>query len=161
MTPTEYFTTKFREIFTETKITHTSGAESNKWLSGPKMSYWPQQLNFAFWCASTCSGISRDLINSVPEQVKSFLFFTFISRQEGFSSKWVEFRVKLLFPEIQHSLKQRINTMSSHIKESAQNLEFLQTRISDLRKVLVAVLERFSFMRQILDQWPQNILTRI
>ena len=72
VTPTESFTTKFREIFTQTKITHTSGAESNKWLSGPNMIFWPQQLNFALWCASTCSGISRDLINSVPEQVKSF-----------------------------------------------------------------------------------------
>ena len=75
VTPTEYFTSKFREIFTQTKIKHTSGAESNKWLSGPNMIFWPQQLNFALWCASTCSGISRDLINSVPEQVKSFLLF--------------------------------------------------------------------------------------
>ena len=75
ISPTEYFTTKFRAIFTQTKITHTSGAESNKWLSGPNMIYWSQQLNFAFWCASTCSGISRDLINTIPEQVKSFLLF--------------------------------------------------------------------------------------
>ena len=48
--------------------------------------------------------------------------------------------------------------MCPHFKESAQNLEFLQTQISDLRKVLITVLERFSFMRQILDQRPQNIL---
>lgn len=75
VTPTEYFTTKFREIFTQTRITHNSGAESNKWLSGPNMIYWPQQLNFAFWCATTASGISRDVINSVPEQIKSFLLF--------------------------------------------------------------------------------------
>ena len=75
VTPTEYFTTKFREIFTQTKITHNSGAESNKRLSGPNMIYWAQQLNFAFWCATTSSGISRNLINSVPEQIKSFLLF--------------------------------------------------------------------------------------
>ena len=62
VTPTEYLTTKFREIFTQTKITHTSGVESNKWLSGPNMIFWPQQLNFVLWCASTCSGISSDII---------------------------------------------------------------------------------------------------
>ena len=39
------------------------------------MIYWSQKLNFVFWCATTASGISRDVINSVPEQIKSFLLF--------------------------------------------------------------------------------------
>ena len=61
VSPTEYFVTKFRDIFSKTQITHTTGKESRSWLSGPKMKYWPQQLNFALWCATTGSGISREI----------------------------------------------------------------------------------------------------
>ena len=39
------------------------------------MSYWPQELNFAFWCATTGCGISREMLKIVPEQIKSFLMF--------------------------------------------------------------------------------------
>ena len=73
--PNESFITKFREIFTKTKITHKTGKESRKWLNQPSMDHWPQQLNFAFWCATTASGISRNLVNSPPPQIKSFLLF--------------------------------------------------------------------------------------
>ena len=73
--PNESFTTKFREIFTKTKISHKTGKESRKWLNQPNMDHWPQQLNFAFWCATTASGISRHLVNSLPPQIKSFLLF--------------------------------------------------------------------------------------
>ena len=48
VTPDNYFMTTFREIFQGTVISHASGRESKKWLSGPDMKYWPQQLNFAF-----------------------------------------------------------------------------------------------------------------
>jgi len=48
-TPTEFFKTNFRNIFKDTKITHTIGKEAKKWLAGPNMGYWPQQLNFAVW----------------------------------------------------------------------------------------------------------------
>ena len=37
------------------------------------MSYWTQQLNFAVWCTMTGCGISREVLDNVPEQVKSFL----------------------------------------------------------------------------------------
>ena len=37
------------------------------------MSYWTQQLNFAVWCTTTGCGISREVLDNVPEQVKSFL----------------------------------------------------------------------------------------
>ena len=73
--PNESFTTKFREIFTKTKISHKTGKESRKWLNQPNMDHLPQQLNFAFWCATTASGISRNLVNSLPPQIKSFLLF--------------------------------------------------------------------------------------
>ena len=42
---------------------------------GANMSYWPQQLNFAVWCATTGCGISREALDKVPEQIKSFLMF--------------------------------------------------------------------------------------
>ena len=38
------------------------------------MSYWPQQLNFAVWCATTGCGIC-DVLDKVPEQINSFLMF--------------------------------------------------------------------------------------
>lgn len=53
VTPNDSFKIKFRDIFSDTKITHVSGTELKKWLSALDMRYWPQQLNFAFWCATT------------------------------------------------------------------------------------------------------------
>ena len=47
VTPTDYFTTKFREIFTKSQITFTTGKYARKWPSKPDMSFWQQQLNFA------------------------------------------------------------------------------------------------------------------
>ena len=64
VTPTDYFTTKFRQIFTNTKITFRSAKYAKKWLGGPNMSFWPQQLNFAFWWATTGCGVSREILFS-------------------------------------------------------------------------------------------------
>ena len=75
VSPTEYFTTKFREIFSKTQITHITGKESRSWLSGPKMKYWPQQLNFALWCATTGSGISREVMHKLSQQLRAFYLF--------------------------------------------------------------------------------------
>ena len=76
--PDQYFTTKFREIFQKTKLTHHSGKESKTWLAGPNMRYWPQQLNFAVWCATTGCGISREIFDNnyaMPENVRAFYKF--------------------------------------------------------------------------------------
>jgi len=35
VTPDQYFTTKFREIFQKTKLRHITGAEAKHWLGGP------------------------------------------------------------------------------------------------------------------------------
>ena len=75
VSPTEYFTTKFREIFSKTQIKHTTGKESRSWLFGPKMKYWPQQLNFALWCATTGSGISREIMHELSQQLRAFYLF--------------------------------------------------------------------------------------
>ena len=91
VTPSEKFKIKFRDIFTDTVITHRSSHESRRWLDGPNFEYWPQTLNFAFFAASTGCGVSRrilfedkmrdgknDLTDSelkLPPQVRSFFWF--------------------------------------------------------------------------------------
>ena len=78
VTPEEPFKTKFREIFKKTKLKHTSGAESKHWLAGPDMKYWPQQLNFAVFCATQGCGVSREVFDSgvdLPPQVRAFYIF--------------------------------------------------------------------------------------
>ena len=91
VTPSDKFKIKFRDIFTDTVITHRSSHESRRWLAGPNFEYWPQTLNFAFFCATTGCGVSRriliedkmrdgknDLTDSelkLPPQVRSFFWF--------------------------------------------------------------------------------------
>ena len=91
VTPSDKFKIKFRDIFTDTVITHRSSHESRRWLAGPNFEYWPQQLNFAFFIATTGCGVSRrilfedkmrdgknDLTDSelkLPPQVRSFFWF--------------------------------------------------------------------------------------
>jgi len=101
-TPDEYFTAKFREIFQKTKLKHTTGKESRKWLAGPNMRYWPQQLNFAVWCATTGCGISREILDednsylSLPPNVRNFYLFHVYLQSGGYCFKWVEFRASAL-----------------------------------------------------------------
>ena len=91
VTPSDKFKIKFRDIFSDTVITHRSSHESRRWLAGPNFEYFPQQLNFAFFCATTGFGVSRrilfedkmrdgknDLTDSeliLPPQVRSFFWF--------------------------------------------------------------------------------------
>ena len=39
VTPTDSFKMKFRDVFTDTKLTHQSGKESHRWLNFPDMNY--------------------------------------------------------------------------------------------------------------------------
>ena len=91
VTPRDKFKIKFRDIFTDTVIAHRSSHESRRWLAGPNFEYYPQQLNFAFFCATTGCGLSQrilfedkmrdgknDLTDSelnLPPQVRSFFWF--------------------------------------------------------------------------------------
>ena len=91
VTPSDKFKIKFRDIFTDTVICHRSSTESRRWLAGPNFEYWPQKLNFAFFCATTGCGVSQrilfknkmrdgknDLTDSelnLPPQVRSFFWF--------------------------------------------------------------------------------------
>ena len=88
-TPTDSFSVPVRDIFTNTVIKHTSAKESHEWLNGPNMRYWPQQLNFAVWCATTGCGVSlRSLLEEkmggidvtdhelkLPPQIRAILWF--------------------------------------------------------------------------------------
>ena len=75
-TPDKFFVTKFRDIFQQTRLTHTASAEAKTWLRGPNMRYWPQQLNFAVFCVTQGCGISREIFDSeLSLQIRTFYQF--------------------------------------------------------------------------------------
>ena len=80
VTPTDYFTTKFRKIFKPPKTTITTSKYARPWMKGPNMGFWQQQLNFAVWCATTGCGVSREMLFpntglNLSEQVRTFYQF--------------------------------------------------------------------------------------
>ena len=91
VTPTDKFQIKCRDIFVDTVLTHYSGKEARRWLSGPNMNLWNEQLNWAMWCSTVGCGISsrilfqdkvadgvHDLTDSelhLPPQIRSFFWF--------------------------------------------------------------------------------------
>ena len=77
-TPDEFFVTKSRDIFQQTRLTHRASAEAKTWLRGPNMKYWPQQLNFVVFCATQGCGISREIFDegrSLTPQIRTFYQF--------------------------------------------------------------------------------------
>ena len=64
-----------RNIFTSQVVTFTFGKQSRKWLNAPDINYWPQQLNFAVWCATSGCGISPFESLNYPKVVSSFIKF--------------------------------------------------------------------------------------
>ena len=62
ITPTDFFTAQYMQIFKDTQITFRTSKNARKWHGGPHMGFWPQQLNFALWCATTGCGISREIL---------------------------------------------------------------------------------------------------
>ena len=79
VTPTDYFTTKFRQIFTKTQIKFTTAKYARKRLAKPDMSFWPQQLNFALWCATTGCGVLHEMLFpstlNLSDQIRTFYQF--------------------------------------------------------------------------------------
>jgi len=78
VTPDSFFTVKFREIFEQTRLEHNSAVESKVWSGGPNIKYWPQQLNFAVFCATQGCGISREIFDNgveLPKQIRAFYRF--------------------------------------------------------------------------------------
>ena len=75
VTPSNSFMAKTRNIFGSSIVRFTSGAQGNAWLNGPNYKYWPQQLNFAVWCATCGCGISLVELEKWPKIVQGFLKF--------------------------------------------------------------------------------------
>ena len=165
VTPSEKFKINFRDIFTDTVITHRSSHESRRWLAGPNFEYWPQTLNFAFFCATTGCGVSRrilfedkmrdgknDLTDSelkIPPQVRSFFWF-----HVYFTVRRILFELggpqnSLPLPRATHSVKQKINTTYLLSKASVLNLVSPQTPIFGLQEATImasgSVFEYFSY----------------
>ena len=75
VSPDQSFDCKFRNVFKKCTITFRSAKQSRRWLGGPNISYWPQQLNFCVWCATSGCGVSLDDIDSLPVMIQGCLRF--------------------------------------------------------------------------------------
>ena len=75
VTPTDSFQTKMRNVFTKTVVPFWSSKQCYAWLGGPNYKYWPQQLNFAVWCATCGCGISLVELRKWPKIIQGFLKF--------------------------------------------------------------------------------------
>jgi len=73
VTPSEKFTIKPRNIFNDV-LKHVTKKEAHKWLGGPDMSYYPQQLSFAVWCSTAGCGVGIDMLKYTP-MINSLLKF--------------------------------------------------------------------------------------
>ena len=75
VTPTESFQAKMRNVFKKTVVPFWSSKQAYAWLGGPNYKYWPQQLNFAVWCATCGCGISLAELDRWPLVIQGFLKF--------------------------------------------------------------------------------------
>ena len=75
VTPRDSFVAKMRNIYKNSMVRFTSGAQGNAWLNAPNYKYWPQQLNFAVWCATCGCGVSLTELDVYPKVVQGFLKF--------------------------------------------------------------------------------------
>ena len=74
-TPTESFRAKMRNVFTKTVVSFWSSKQAYAWLREPNYKYWPQQLNFAVWCATCGCGVSLSELVRYPPIIQSFIKF--------------------------------------------------------------------------------------
>ena len=75
VTPTDSFQAKMRNVFTKTVVPIWSSKQAYAWLNGPNYKYWPQQLNYAVWCATCGCGISLEELGKWPKIIQGFLKF--------------------------------------------------------------------------------------
>ena len=75
VTPTDSFQAKMRNVFTKTVVPFWSSKQAYAWLGGPNYKYWPQQLNFAVWCATCGCGVSLKELERWPMIIQGFLKF--------------------------------------------------------------------------------------
>ena len=75
VTPRDSFRAKMRNVFTKTVVPFWSSKQCYAWLGGPNYKYWPQQLNFAVWCATCGCGVSLVEMDRWPLIIQGFLKF--------------------------------------------------------------------------------------
>ena len=75
VTPTNSFQAKMRNVFKKTVVPFWSSKQCYAWLGAPNYKYWPQQLNFAVWCATCGCGISLVELGKWPSIIQGFLKF--------------------------------------------------------------------------------------
>ena len=178
VTPRDKFKIKFRDIFTDTVISHRSSAESRRWLAGPNFEYYPQQLNFAFFCATTGCGVSQrilfedkmrngknDLTDSelnLPPQVRSFFWFHvyFTVRRILFELGGVQNSLALPGDSAFSQTENKYDIPLLNV--SVLNLGSRQTPIFDLQKATIMALEVFSNISptQVTSKHHPNIPTK-
>ena len=133
VTPTDYFTTKFRQIFTKTQIKLTQAKYARKWLAKPDMSFWPQQLNFALWCATTGCGVSREMLfsnSSLQLTTKSepSTSFTCTTPRERSCTRWVVFKARTRCQTTPRSIRKTTRMTSRPISVSVLSLVLTRAR---------------------------------
>ena len=148
-TPDQYFTVKFREIFQDTKLRHTSAVESKRWLRGPDMKYWPQQLNFAVFCTTQGCGVSCKIFDSgmnLPPQIKAFYIFHVYFTVRRILYQLGGIQIMSVCPETRLSTNTIIITMSLRTKGYAASSALIRRVISATRTGQTTVLEAFTSM---------------
>ena len=75
VTPRDSFRAKMRNVFKKTVVPFWSSKQCYAWLGEPNYKYWPQQLNFAVWCATCGCGISLVELDRWPLIIQGFLKF--------------------------------------------------------------------------------------
>ena len=155
ITPSNYFTSKFRNIFSNVVISHESATESKKWLSGPDIRYWPQQLNFAFWCATTGCGISRETLTLVDEQLRSFLMFHIYFTTRRILWEMGGIQSVSALPGIRLSVRLIITTIKLHIRGYALSLKSVLTQISVSKRDRIMDSGKNTSMSLV---WVRNLL---
>ena len=75
VTPNNSFSAKMRDVFKKTVVPIWSSKQAYAWLNAPNYKYWPQQLNFAVWCATCGCGVSLEELSKWPKIIQGFLKF--------------------------------------------------------------------------------------
>ena len=160
VTPTDYFTTKFRQIFTNTKITFGTAKYARKWLGGPNMSFWPQQLNFALLCATTGCRVSRGILFSsgfslkLTPQIHSFYLFHVYYTTRKILYELGGIQSKGALPDDPVFKQKKIPMMLRPTKGSALSSVLNQALIFATKKARTTVLARYLFMSRALALCP-------
>ena len=116
------------------------------------MSYWTQQLNFAVWYTTTGCGISREVLDNVPEQVKSFLMIHIhlTVRKILFEMGGIQSESALPGDPTFSQISNNNNYDMPSFKRICAELESYQEMTSASKEVTITVSDLFSFMCHLL-----------